>query len=156
MTTITKTYVSTALVGNARRVRSDAYEIWEALDKAGHRVDRYGICLDWSMGYPRHRRKDMPRGTGLIIDDIENWVTLTEMAPVAPHFGDFVIGTPAGFENTIAALLSGSTSIGNLGQYFAFRQPHWDDDIFTTAESLKAIALTLCASFSRGPDVSSD
>jgi len=21
-------------------------EIWEALDKAGHRVDRYGICLD--------------------------------------------------------------------------------------------------------------
>ena len=64
------------------------------------------------------------------------------MAPVAPHFGDFVIGTPAAFENTIAALSSGSTSIGNLGQYFAFRQPHWDDDIFTTAESLKAIALT--------------
>ena len=53
-----------------------------------------------------------------------------------------MIGTPAAFENTIAALLSGSTSIGNLGQYFAFRQPHWDDDIFTTAESLKAIALT--------------
>ena len=61
---------------------------------------------------------------------------------MAPHFGDFVIGTPAAFENTIAALLSGSTSIGNLGQYFAFRQPHWDDEIFTTAESLKAIALT--------------
>ena len=52
------------------------------------------------------------------------------------------VSTPAAFENTIAALLSGSTSIGNLGQYFAFRQPHWDDDIFTTAESLKAIALT--------------
>ena len=33
-------------------------EIWEALDKAGHRVDRYGICLDWSMGYPRAQRKD--------------------------------------------------------------------------------------------------
>lgn len=117
-------------------------EIWEALDKAGHRVDRYGICLDWSMGYPRSRRKDMPRGTGLIMGEIEDWIALTRMAPVAPHFGDFMIGTPAAFENTIAALLSGSTSIGNLGQYFAFRQPHWDDDIFTTAESLKAIALT--------------
>ena len=33
-------------------------EIWQALDKAGHRVDRYGICLDWSMGYPAARRKD--------------------------------------------------------------------------------------------------
>jgi methylmalonyl-CoA mutase cobalamin-binding subunit len=117
-------------------------EIWEALDKAGHRVDRYGICLDWSMGYPRAKRVNMPRGTGLIMREIEDWIALTSQAPVAPHFGDFVIGTPAAFENTIAALLSGSTSIGNLGQYFAFRQPHWDDDISTTAESLKAIALT--------------
>ena len=108
-------------------------EIWEALDKAGHRVDRYGICLDWSMGYPAARRKDMPRGTGLIMKDLDDWRALTGMAPVAPHFGDFVIGTPAAFENTIAALSSGSTSVGNLGQYFAFRQPHWDDDIFTTA-----------------------
>jgi len=116
-------------------------EIWDALDKAGYRVDRYGICLDWSMGYPRDKRKDMPRGTGLIMQDIDDWIALTHSAPVAPHFGDFVIGTPAAFENTIAALLAGSTSIGNLGQYFAFRQPHWDDDIFTTAESLKAIAL---------------
>src|SRR5262245_8872706 len=116
-------------------------EIWEALDKADYRVDRYGICLDWSMGYPREKRKDMPQGTGLIMQDIDDWIALTHSAPVAPHFGDFVIGTPAAFENTIAALLSGSTSIGNLGQYFAFRQPHWDDDVFTTAESLKAIAL---------------
>jgi len=121
-------------------------EIWEALDNAGHRVDRYGICLDWSMGYPRAKRKDMPRGTGLIMQDIEDWIALTRMAPVAPHFGDFVIGTPAAFENTMAALISGSTSIGNLGQYFTFRQPHWDDDIFTTAESLKAIALTAAQS----------
>jgi methylmalonyl-CoA mutase cobalamin-binding subunit len=117
-------------------------EIWEAIDKAGHRVDRYGICLDWSMGYPRSHRGKMQRGTGLILPETEDWIAMTAMAPVAPHFGDFVIGTPAAFENTIAALLCGSTSIGNLGQYFAFRQPHWDDEIFTTAESLKAIALT--------------
>ncbi len=117
-------------------------EIWETLDRAGYRVDRYGICLDWSMGYPQAQRKNRPRGTGLIMNDVEDWIAMTKMAPVAPHFGDFVIGTPAAFENTVAALLCGSTSIGNLGQYFAFRQPHWDDDVFTTAESLKAIALT--------------
>jgi methylmalonyl-CoA mutase cobalamin-binding subunit len=121
--------------------RQAYHEIWESLNKAGYRVDRYGICLDWSMGYPRDKRKDMPRGTGLIMTDVEDWIALTNSAPVAPHFGDFVIGTPAAFENTIAALLAGSTSIGNLGQYFAFRQPNWDDDVFTTAESLKAIAL---------------
>src|SRR2546430_1988520 len=74
-------------------------EIWEALDKAGHRVDRYGICLDWSMGYPRARRASMPRGTGLIMHDIEDWIALTSGAPVARHFGDFAIGTPAAFED---------------------------------------------------------
>jgi methylmalonyl-CoA mutase cobalamin-binding subunit len=117
-------------------------EVWEKIDKAGYRVDRCGICLDWSMGYPRAQRKNMPRGTGLIMQEVEDWSAMTAMAPMAPHYGDFVMGTPAGFENTIGALLSGSTSIGNLGQYFAFRQPHWDDDVFTTAELLKAIGLT--------------
>ena len=65
-------------------------EIWEALDRLGYRVDRYGICLDWSMGYPRAYRKNMPRGTGLILAEPEDWIAMTGMAPVAPHFGDFV------------------------------------------------------------------
>ena len=116
-------------------------EVWERLDKAGYRLDRYGICLDWSMGYPSAMRADMPRGTGLILNGPEDLAAMTAAAPAAAHFGDFVIGTPAAFENTAAALAAGSTSIGNLGQYFTFRQPHWDDDVAVTAESLKAMAL---------------
>ena len=100
-------------------------EIHEAVDKAGYRVDRCGICLDWSMGYPAAAREEMPCGTGLIMNDTEDFIAMTRMAPVAPHFGDFVIGTPAAFENTISALHLGATAIGNLGQYFTFRQPHW-------------------------------
>jgi len=117
-------------------------EIWDKVDKAGYRVDRYGICLDWSMGYPAAMRADMPRGTGLILEDEDDLLRLTSAAPAAPHYGDFVIGTPAGFENTCLALASGSTTIGNLGQFFTFRQPHWDDDAQVTAETVKAIALT--------------
>ena len=70
-------------------------EIHERLAAAGYRVDRYGICLDWSMGYPATERTDMPHGTGLILDSPEAFVTLTRQAPVAPHFGDFCIGMPA-------------------------------------------------------------
>lgn len=116
-------------------------EIYERIDKAGYRLDRYGICLDWSMGYPAAQRFNMPKGTGLIISDLQDFSQLTRQAPVAPHFGDFVIGTPASVENTMAALSAGSTSIGNLGQYFTFRMPGWKDDIGTTAETIKAIAL---------------
>lgn len=28
-------------------------EVHDRLAKSGARVDRYGLCLDWSMGYPR-------------------------------------------------------------------------------------------------------
>ena len=116
-------------------------EIHDAIDRLGGRVDRYGICLDWSMGYPGDRRRDMPRGTGLILDDPADFARRTGEAPVAPHFGDFVIGMPAALENTVAALAAGATAIGNLGQYFTFRLPGWSDDVGTTEATVEALAL---------------
>lgn len=116
-------------------------EIHERVTRAGGRVDRYGICLDWSMGYPRDRRDGMPRGTGLLLDDTDGFAALTAQAPVAPHFGDFVLGMPAAVENAAAALAAGSTTIGNMGQYFTFRLPHWDDDVATTEATVTALAL---------------
>lgn len=116
-------------------------QIYERLQDNGCPLHRYGICLDWSMGYPEAERLRKPRGTGLILDSGECFVQLTEQAPVAPHFGDFVLGMPSAYENTCAALTAGSTSIGNLGQYFSFRLPHWHDDVFITAQTIKAISL---------------
>lgn len=116
-------------------------EIHERLLAAGYGLDRYGICLDWSMGYPMAERQERARGTGLILERPEDFARLTACAPVAPHFGDFVLGMPAALDNTIAALAAGATTIGNLGQFFTFRLPHWDDDVTTTAETVKALAL---------------
>ena len=107
----------------------------------GGKVDRYGICLDWSMGYPSGERDGRQRGTGLVLSGPEDFRLLANASSVAPHFGDFVIGMPAALENTIAALQAGSTAIGNLGQYFTFRLPDWDDDVEITARSVEAIAL---------------
>ncbi len=104
-------------------------------------VDRYGICLDWSMGIPRDDRGGAMRGTGLILDGPDDFARLTDAAPVAPHFGDFVLGFPASVENTCAALAAGSTSIGNLGQYFTFRLQNHSDDVICTAATLTALAL---------------
>ena len=49
--------------------------------------------------------------------------------------------SPAALENTCAALSAGSTVIGNLGQYFTFRLPDWQDDIESTRATLAAIGL---------------
>lgn len=116
-------------------------EIWETCDKAGHRVDRYGLCLDWSMALPRAMRAKAQRGTGMILRGPEDFVALANAAPVAAHFGDFVLGFPAALENTQAALAAGATAIGNLGQYFTFRVPGHHDDIEATAATVRALGL---------------
>lgn len=116
-------------------------EIHERVAVSGARVDRYGLCLDWAMGYPRDRRSEDLRGTGLILEGPDAFARLTAAAPVAPHFGDFVLGFPAAVETTQAALAAGSTAIGNLGQYFTFRLPGWDDDVAATAATVTALGL---------------
>jgi hypothetical protein len=116
-------------------------EIWETCARSGVTVDRYGLCLDWTMALPRDLRAKAQRGTGMILPRIDDFVRLTNAAPVAAHFGDFVLGFPAAVENTQAALAAGSTSIGNLGQYFTFRIPGHDDDIEATAQTVRALGL---------------
>lgn len=118
-------------------------EIYERLNAVGYRIDRYGICLDWNMGYPSAERANRPRGTGMILERPEDFRALTQSAPVAPHFGDFMIGMPAAVENVTAALEAGSTSIGNLGQYFTYRLPQWHDELAQTSATVTA--LSLCA-----------
>jgi methylmalonyl-CoA mutase cobalamin-binding subunit len=117
------------------------HQIWETCEKAGHRVDRYGLCLDWSMALPRAMRAKAQRGTGMILRGPEEFVALANAAPVAAHFGDFVLGFPAAVENTQGALAAGATAIGNLGQYFTFRVPGHDDDIAATAATVTALGL---------------
>lgn len=116
-------------------------EIHDTCAKKGVSVDRYGICLDWSMGVQRDQRADAMRGTGLLLDTPEDFAALTAQAPVAPHFGDFVLGFPAAVENTCAALAAGATSIGNLGQYFTFRLHGHSDDLICTSVTITALAL---------------
>jgi len=116
-------------------------EIHDTCERRSVTVDRYGICLDWSMAVPRDARDRAQTGTGLILSDVADFVTLGEAAPVAPHFGDFVLGFPAAVENTQAALTAGSTAIGNLGQYFTFRTPGFDDDVAATEATLRALGL---------------
>jgi len=116
-------------------------EIFETCCKQGVHVDRIGIALDWSMGFPRANRKGRMRGTGLVLSGPEEFLALTQGAPTAPHFGDFMLGFPAAVENTQAALSAGSTSIGNLGQYFTFRLPGDKDDIAATSATLTALHL---------------
>ena len=124
--------------GKSRRAYG---EIWEECGRKGVRVDRYGLCLDWSMALPRAIRRSATRGTGMILEGVEDFVALTSAAPAAPHFGDFVLGFPAALENTQAALAAGSTAIGNLGQYFTFRIPGWDDDVEATRATVLALGL---------------
>ncbi|NOD93722.1 hypothetical protein GS636_13100 [Ruegeria sp. HKCCD4884] len=115
--------------------------VYDSCLRRGARVDRFGMCLDWSMGFPRHQRTENTRGTGVILNDAEAFARLTQASPAAMHFGDFMLGFPAALENTCAALAAGATTIGNLGQYFTFRLPEYDNDVETTQATVQALGL---------------
>lgn len=116
-------------------------EVHEQCRKAGVTVDRFGITLDWSMGYPQAMRAKAARGTGIVLTGPEDFARITNAAPAAAHFGDFMLGLPGAVENTRAAIAAGATAIGNLGQYFTFRLPYWDDDVATTEATVTALGL---------------
>jgi methylmalonyl-CoA mutase cobalamin-binding subunit len=109
--------------------------------QSGVTVDRFGITLDWSMGYPEAMRAKASRGTGIVLSGPEDFARITNAAPAAAHFGDFMLGLPGAVENTRAAIAAGATAIGNLGQYFTFRLPYWDDDVATTEATVTALGL---------------
>ncbi len=116
-------------------------QLHEAARKRDVRIDRFGITLDWSMGYPPERRKEAGRGTGIVLTGPEDFARITHASPAAAHFGDFMLGLPGALSNTQAAIAAGATSIGNLGQYFTFRLPYWDDDVATTEATVTALGL---------------
>lgn len=100
-------------------------------------LDRFGLCLSRSMGVPAAERASAAKETGPRLE-AEDWAKVAA-APVQPHLGDFMIGTPAGLENTKLALAAGISTIGNLGQHFAFEPPGGYDDRALTAVTVKAI-----------------
>lgn len=116
-------------------------DLHESALKQGVRIDRFGITLDWTMGYPPDRRDGATRGTGIVLNGPEDFVRITNASPAAAHFGDFMLGLPGALHNTQAALVAGATAIGNLGQYFTFRLPYWDDDVATTEATVTALGL---------------
>jgi methylmalonyl-CoA mutase cobalamin-binding subunit len=107
----------------------------------GVTVDRFGITLDWSMGYPQALRAKAARATGIVLTGPEDFARITAAVATPMHFGDFMLGLPGALENTKAALAAGATALGNLGQYFTFRLPGWDDDVATTEATVTALGL---------------
>ncbi len=107
------------------------------LAEQGHTIERFGLCLDRAMGLPAAERADARRETGPRLEP-DDWAEVARL-PVQPHLGDHMIGTPAGEENARAALDAGITSIGNLGQFFAFEPPGGYDDAELTHATTRAL-----------------
>ncbi len=115
--------------------------IYRQLDERGYRMDRAGFALDRRMGLPCEKWSDTAAETGPMLESQQHWSALAQSAPIQPHLGDFMIGQPASFSNTVQALREGCTTIGNLSQFFTFEAPGWQDHAVTSAETTKAIAL---------------
>ena len=114
-------------------------EVSAGLADHGHSVDRFGLALDRAMGVPETQRHLAVKETGPRIGPDE-WRRLGEAAPIQPHLGDYMIGFPAGFQNTLRALSAGVNTIGNVGQYTAYDLLGGSDEVLVTEETVRALA----------------
>jgi methylmalonyl-CoA mutase cobalamin-binding domain/chain len=128
-------------MGNWRTTAEALKHIYRASLEGGFTVDRAGICLDRRMGLPQKQRGEISAETGPVLKTGKDWEQLGQCVPIQPHMGDFMIGFPASVENTINALRTGITTIGNLSQYFAHEVPSWRNPAATTVETVRALSL---------------
>ncbi len=117
------------------------YNLYQTAEEHHFVIDRAGICLDRRMGLPQKYRKQAPAETGPLLESLEDWRQIGQVVPIQAHTGDFMIGFPSATENTINALKAGVTTIGNLSQFFAHEVPMWHDQVTTTVETVRAIAI---------------
>lgn len=111
------------------------------LSMQGLELHRAGLCLDRRMALPEKQRKNAAAETGPMLETAADWGFIGQSAPIQPHMGDFMIGFPSSLTNSVFALRSGVTTIGNLSQFFAHQAPGWHDHRYTAIETTKAIAL---------------
>ncbi len=113
--------------------------IYDGLAAHGHHADRYGLAFDRAMGVPESERHLTVKETGPRIE-ADGWSRLSQTVPIQPHTGDYMIGLPAGFQNTCRALAAGITTIGNVGQYSAYEPIGGSDAEQVTEETVRALA----------------
>lgn len=116
-------------------------KIYEALKESGSYVDRFGVCLDGSMGVPAEYRERIQVGTGQAYKTPEEWKILSRQVPVQVHMGDHMIGSLNSVENCVNALSAGVTTIGNISHYYSYEYPGLDMEYDRTIKACEAIAV---------------
>ena len=117
------------------------HKIYDALKEAGSYVDRFGVCLDGTMGVPAEFRDKIQAGAGQVYRNKEEWMILNQQVPVQVHMGDHMIGSLNSVENCVNALEAGVTTIGNISHYYSYEYPGLDMEMDRTIKVCQAVAL---------------
>lgn len=119
-------------------------KIYDKLSAAGSYVDRFGVCLDGSMGVPQEYRDRIQVGTGQVYSTPDEWKILSQQVPVQVHMGDHMIGSLNSVENCVNALNAGITTIGNISHYYSYEYPGLDLESERTITTCEAIVVMGC------------
>ncbi len=121
--------------------KKGAEYIYQELKRNGMVIDRFGFILDWIMGVPQELRHKVPKGTGLVFGNADEWKEIGQIVPVQPHFGDHMIGSLNSVENVKFALAAGVTTIGNLSHFFTYEYPGLSDQETRIVDMIKAVTV---------------
>lgn len=117
------------------------HTIYDALKADGTYIDRFGVCLDGSMGVPEKYRHLIQVGSGQVYRNPDEWKILSQQVPVQVHMGDHMIGSLNSVENTVNALRAGVTTIGNISHYYSYEYPGLDMELERTITTCEGIVI---------------
>lgn len=115
--------------------------IHEACEERGFRVDRYQMQLDRRMGLPPELWQQAPKETGPLLETKDDWMEVSQAAPIQPQLGDMMIGSPMSVHNATRALEAGVNYVGNMSQ-IGWKYPGWKGtETEQMAETTKALGI---------------
>jgi len=114
--------------------------LWEWGQESGIVIDRCLSISNMINGVPPGLRAKAPKGTSFELKDLDDWLVISNAAPIAMFFADHHVGSPNSVYNTVNAVKAGANSVGALSQY-TWTYPYCDDDVEQVVETVKALGI---------------
>lgn len=115
-------------------------DIYEWGQKTGVEIDIGQIIPDTRMALPPEMWAQAPRGTSFMLNGVEDYIKIAQVAPIQLVCADSHIGSPASVRNVVNALRAGTGFVGTFAK-FVYTYPYWRDDVAQVVETIKSVGV---------------
>ncbi len=93
-----------------------------------------------NVALPKEYRENAPKTTSFILEDLEDWLALRNVAPIDISLNDHHLICPNSIETTVNALKAGAVRVGSFGQ-FLWDYPGFTDNVKRYSDMVTSLGI---------------